>query len=320
MKILGMADHPLLTREEVVDAFRVVARKTHPDVGGSHEQFVQAQEALSYLLQILPSQDQLLALKQADIQRREERRFAQQEGSGKKNLLGGPRGILSRSVLNVKESIGDALFGAKVKISDYRVERERHKARPPEVTGREMQSAEDAMLAKEMEQIKLDEIRQKGVGRLVEKLIAEAVRGGKFQNLAGKGRPLEEDYYEAHLSTANPLERKLKAIMKDEGLVPEWIELAQTLQEKTEALKKEFQKEISSCKRVQRGPFGELFKIEEYAPLMLQEPEIQTRLKEISEITQRHNMLCPPLLQKTSWSKVWAMELLQEQIRIANRE
>ncbi len=41
---------------------------------------------------------------------------------------------------------------------------------------------------KEMEEIKRDEIRTKGVGRLVDKLIAEAMRDGKFHVVQGKGK------------------------------------------------------------------------------------------------------------------------------------
>jgi hypothetical protein len=56
-------------------------------------------------------------------------------------------------------------------------------------------------------------------------MIAEAIREGKFENIEGKGKKLEEDYFAAHLSSQDPLQRKLQSLMKDEGFIPGRFEI-----------------------------------------------------------------------------------------------
>ncbi len=156
-----------------------------------------------------------------------------------KKLLGGPRGILHRGTLRVIESAVSRLASARDVVADAMLKRAKSVARAPEVTGTALLSEEmkgelhcvlvcmcvftkrATGVEEEMDEIKREEIRNKGVNRMVDRLVSEALRGGALESEL-KGRPLPVDYYEANLSTASPLERKLKAIMIDNGVLPEW--------------------------------------------------------------------------------------------------
>lgn len=228
MRALGFVDPSAqITVEDVQDRFRSVAKKTHPDVrGGSEAKFKEVSDAARLLLTILPSRDELFA-KSSTVRRLEE-----------KKLLGGPRGILSRGTLRVVETALSRLSTARDVVADAMLKRARSEARPPEVTGTSLVSAEmqgmhallcvccicltlSSGLQEEMDELKREEMRAKGVNRLVDRLVSEALRSGEFTSEL-KGKPLPEDYYDAHLAATPSLERKLQAIMIDNGVLPEW--------------------------------------------------------------------------------------------------
>lgn len=185
---LQLDDNPLvLTKEEAMDAFRRVAKQTHPDVrGGSTASFQRAQEAISVLSQELPSQDDLIKARAAHIDLMEEQRFSKRRGMG--SLLAAPRGIFQKLKLNVKMELGDRLAASR----DYIFEKAKSAERPVEATGRAVTTQEQLELEREMEELKLEELRAKGVGRMVDSLISDAIREGlrkRFQSLLVLIRP-----------------------------------------------------------------------------------------------------------------------------------
>lgn len=173
LRVLKLEDNPrILTKEEAVAAFRRVAKTAHPDVGGSTVAFQRAQDALSLLSQELPSEDELIRARAADVDLREEQRFAQRRGMG--SLLAAPRGIFQKLRLNAKQSVEDRIARSK----DYLYDKLKSNERPVETTGRDLMTSDELAMEKEMEELKMEELRTKGVGRMVDKLISEAVRDG----------------------------------------------------------------------------------------------------------------------------------------------
>jgi hypothetical protein len=144
------------------------------------------------------------------------------ENQSRNSLSIAPKGgtILNKLKLSITETVSEKLFRSSQIVSSYKFEKKKFEERDVTVTGTEIMVEEDLELEKEMEEIKLDELRTKGVGRIVDRMIAEAIREGKFENIEGKGKKLEEDYFSAHLSSQDPLQRKLQSIMKDEGFIP----------------------------------------------------------------------------------------------------
>lgn len=176
---------------------------------------------------------------------------------------------------------------------------------------------QDLELEKEMEDIKLDELRTKGVARIVDRMISEAIRDGKFNDIEGKGKKLEEDYYSAHLSSQDPLERKLQSLMKDEGFLPEWVEIQAELDTKVKKLREDLHVEIVKIVKFNRDSTLGQIDLNLYVGEFLNKPKIKDNIATIHRLTKRHNYLCPTLLQRTSWSKQWSELIVNEEIKKA---
>lgn len=168
-----------------MEAFRRAAKRTHPDVaGGSKSAFQQCQEAISVLSQELPTQDDLIKARAAHIDVMEEQRFSKRRGMG--SLIAAPRGIFQKLKLNLKADLSDRIASSR----DYVFEKAKSSDRPVEATGRNVMTPEQIQLEQEMDELKREDLRTKGVGRMVDSLIAEAIREGKFSSPSGKGQPL----------------------------------------------------------------------------------------------------------------------------------
>ncbi len=63
---------------------------------------------------------------------------------------------------------------------------------------------------------------------IAERKIKEAIDAGEFDNLPGKGKPLNLD--------ENPMETIMERILKRSGALPEWAELAREIQKDVDAL------------------------------------------------------------------------------------
>ena len=65
----------------------------------------------------------------------------------------------------------------------------------------------------------------------IESAIDRAMREGQFENLPGKGRPLDDEYLKSGPDFL------MQKILKEQGFVPEWARLLQALDRIEEALK-----------------------------------------------------------------------------------
>ncbi|NXY86215.1 DJC28 protein, partial [Alcedo cyanopectus] len=92
----------------------------------------------------------------------------------------------------------------------------------------------DLMKAKDVRQSKKVKITQ-AVERLVEDLIQESMAKGDFDNLSGKGKPLQKFSDCPHI---DPMTHNLNRILIDNGYQPEWILLQKEIRETIEGLRK----------------------------------------------------------------------------------
>ncbi|XP_061483739.1 dnaJ homolog subfamily C member 28 [Rhineura floridana] len=93
----------------------------------------------------------------------------------------------------------------------------------------------DALLAKDVRQSKKAKITQ-AIERLVEDLIQESMAKGDFDNLSGKGKPLQKFSYCPHI---DPMTHNLNRILIDNGYQPEWILMQKEIRETIEKLRKD---------------------------------------------------------------------------------
>ncbi|NXS71041.1 DJC28 protein, partial [Pandion haliaetus] len=92
----------------------------------------------------------------------------------------------------------------------------------------------DLMKAKDVKQSKKVKITQ-AVERLVEDLIQESMAKGDFDNLSGKGKPLQKFSDCPHI---DPMTHNLNRILIDNGYQPEWIQMQKEIRETIEWLRK----------------------------------------------------------------------------------
>ncbi|NXX60377.1 DJC28 protein, partial [Scopus umbretta] len=92
----------------------------------------------------------------------------------------------------------------------------------------------DLMKAKDVRQSKKVKITQ-AVERLVEDLIQESMAKGDFDNLSGKGKPLQKFSDCPHI---DPMTHNLNRILIDNGYQPEWILMQKEIRETIERLRK----------------------------------------------------------------------------------
>ncbi|KFP32485.1 DnaJ subfamily C member 28, partial [Colius striatus] len=92
----------------------------------------------------------------------------------------------------------------------------------------------DLMKAKDVRESKKVKITQ-AVERLVEDLIQESMAKGDFDNLSGKGKPLQKFSDCPHI---DPMTHNLNRILIDNGYQPEWILLQKEIRETIERLRK----------------------------------------------------------------------------------
>lgn len=100
-------------------------------------------------------------------------------------------------------------------------------------------------------------------------IIRKAERDGQFDDLPGKGKPLQlgQDYM-------NPAEKQLYKTLKDNHILPRWIELGNEI----DALKEEIK--TSDAKEIRRK-----------------------KIKQINKMMKEYNLACPPSLQRNKMSE-----------------
>ncbi|KAM4701484.1 dnaJ homolog subfamily C member 28 [Discoglossus pictus] len=208
------------TAEEVRNSYRNLAKKYHPDSGSATadaNMFVQIDEAYKDLLTHLAKEAKQKEVEDdsentSEYKTPQHRHYLSFEGVG----YGSPS-------QRQKQYMQYRVDRATDQILDFRQKK------------LESQYVENTMMVKDIRQSKKVKITQ-AIERLVEDLIQESMAKGDFDNLSGKGKPLEKFSYCPHI---DPMTHNLNRILIENGYQPEWILLQKEIRETIEKLRNE---------------------------------------------------------------------------------
>nr|XP_033805662.1 dnaJ homolog subfamily C member 28 [Geotrypetes seraphini] len=210
------------TLNDVRDSYRKLAKQYHPDSGSPSADvtmFVQIEEAYRTMLIHLAKEEN------------PEKKDEEEEEKFKRKV---PQ---HRQYLSF-EGIGFGTPSQREKqYIQFRVDRATDQVMEFRRQKLERQYAENAMMAKDVRQSKKVKITQ-AIERLVEDLIQESMARGDFDNLSGKGKPLQKFSYCPHV---DPMTHNLNRILIDNGFQPEWIVLQKEIRDTIEKLRKELE-------------------------------------------------------------------------------
>ncbi|XP_075053293.1 dnaJ homolog subfamily C member 28 [Mixophyes fleayi] len=206
--------------DEVRDSYRTLAKKYHPDSGSTTanaNMFMQVDEAYRDVLAHLERESKKGEVldddeKTSNYKVPQHRQYLNYEGVG----YGTPS-------QRQRQYIQFRIDRATDQVLDFRKQK------------LEQQYAENAMVAKDIRQSKKVKITQ-AIERLVEDLIQESMAKGDFDNLSGKGKPLDKFSSSPHV---DPMTHNLNRILIDNGFLPEWIVLQKEIRETIDKLRNE---------------------------------------------------------------------------------
>ncbi|XP_053161018.1 dnaJ homolog subfamily C member 28 [Hemicordylus capensis] len=206
--------------DDVRNSYRDLAKQFHPDSGSvtaDSATFVQIEEAYRSVLNDIATKMKL----SEKVEEEEEEIFK-------------PKAPQHRQYLNF-EGIG---FGTpsqrERQYMQFRVDRASEQVMEYRKQKMENQFAiHNVMLAKDVKQSKKAKITQ-AIERLVEDLIQESMAKGDFDNLSGKGKPLQKFSDYPHI---DPMTHNLNRILLDNGYQPEWILMQKEIRETIEQLR-----------------------------------------------------------------------------------
>ncbi|XP_048348337.1 dnaJ homolog subfamily C member 28 [Sphaerodactylus townsendi] len=205
--------------DDVRNSYRDLAKKYHPDSGSitaDSAVFVQIDEAYRAVIN--------------DVTEKMESNEKEEEEEDKlKSVAPQHRQYLSF------EGIGFGTPSQREKqYMQFRVDRASEQVMEYRKQKMESQFAtSSAMLAKDIRQSKKVKITQ-AIERLVEDLIQESMAKGDFDNLSGKGKPLQKFSDCPHI---DPMTHNLNRILIDNGYQPEWILMQKEIRETIEKLR-----------------------------------------------------------------------------------
>ncbi|NXI35351.1 DJC28 protein, partial [Galbula dea] len=206
--------------DDVRNSYRNLAKKYHPDSGSAtadSEAFVKVEEAYRVVLS-----DVATKKKSSENNEEEEDPFK-------------PKAPQHRHYLSF-EGVGIGTPSQREKqYMQFRVDRATEQVLEYRKQRLESQYAGmDLMKAKDVRESKKVKITQ-AVERLVEDLIQESMAKGDFDNLSGKGKPLQKFSDCPHI---DPMTHNLNRILIDNGYQPEWILMQKEIRETIEQLRK----------------------------------------------------------------------------------
>ncbi|NXS51573.1 DJC28 protein, partial [Brachypteracias leptosomus] len=206
--------------DDIRNSYRSLAKKYHPDSGSAtadSEAFMKVEEAYRVVLSDVETKK-----KSNEYSEEEEDRFKLKSPQHRHYLSFEGVGIGTPSQRE-KQYMQFRVDRATEQVLEYRKQR------------LESQYAgTDLMKAKDVRQSKKVKITQ-AVERLVEDLIQESMAKGDFDNLSGKGKPLQKFSDCPHI---DPMTHNLNRILIDNGYQPEWILMQKEIRETIEWLRK----------------------------------------------------------------------------------
>ncbi|KAM3933239.1 dnaJ homolog subfamily C member 28 [Leptodactylus fuscus] len=207
--------------DEVRDSYRSLAKKYHPDSGASTASatmFMQIDEAYRDLLTHLARESKKTQTAEDDEEKISDYKIPQH-----------------RQYLSY-EGVGFGTPSQRQKqYLQFRVDRATDQVLEFRKQKLEQQYAENSMIAKDVKHSKKVKITQ-AIERLVEDLIQESMAKGDFDNLSGKGKPLDKFSSCPHI---DPMTHNLNRILIDNGYQPEWIVLQKEIRETIDKLRQD---------------------------------------------------------------------------------
>ncbi|XP_068768770.1 dnaJ homolog subfamily C member 28 isoform X2 [Struthio camelus] len=204
--------------DDIRNSYRNLAKKYHPDSGSvtaDSEAFMKVEEAYRVVL--------------SDVASKKKSNEDEEEDQFKSKAL------QHRHYLSF-EGVGFGMPSQRERqYMQFRVDRAAEQVLEYRKQKLEGQCAvTDLMKAKDVRQSKKVKITQ-AIERLVEDLIQESMAKGDFDNLSGKGKPLQKFSDCPHI---DPMTHNLNRILIDNGYQPEWIVMQKEIRETIEQLRK----------------------------------------------------------------------------------
>ncbi|XP_010086158.1 PREDICTED: dnaJ homolog subfamily C member 28 [Pterocles gutturalis] len=206
--------------DDIRNSYRNLAKKYHPDSGSTtadSEAFVKVEEAYRVVLSDVATK------KRSNENNEEEEDQSKSKAPQHRHYLSFEGVGFGTPSQREKQYMQFRVDRATEQVLEYRKQR------------LESQYAvTDLMKAKDVRQSKKVKITQ-AVERLVEDLIQESMAKGDFDNLSGKGKPLQKFSDCPHI---DPMTHNLNRILIDNGYQPEWILMQKEIRETIEQLRK----------------------------------------------------------------------------------
>ncbi|KAM6293660.1 dnaJ homolog subfamily C member 28 [Porphyrio hochstetteri] len=206
--------------DDIRNSYRNLAKRYHPDSGAAtadSEAFMQVEEAYRVVLSDVANKK-----KSNESTEEEEDQFKSKSPQHRHYLSFEGVGFGTPSQRE-KQYMQFRVDRATEQVLEYRQQRLESQY-----------AATDLMKAKDVRQSKKVKITQ-AVERLVEDLIQESMAKGDFDNLSGKGKPLQKFSDCPHI---DPMTHNLNRILIDNGYQPEWILMQKEIRETIERLRK----------------------------------------------------------------------------------
>ncbi|NWY60113.1 DJC28 protein, partial [Chionis minor] len=206
--------------DDIRNSYRSLAKKYHPDSGSAtadSEAFMKVEEAYRVVLS-----DVATKKKSSENNEEEEDQFKSNAPQHRHYLSFEGVGYGTPSQRE-KQYMQFRVDRATEQVLEYRKQRLESQY-----------AATDLMKAQDVRQSKKVKITQ-AVERLVEDLIQESMAKGDFDNLSGKGKPLQKFSDCPHI---DPMTHNLNRILIDNGYQPEWILMQKEIRETIERLRK----------------------------------------------------------------------------------
>ncbi|NXO44954.1 DJC28 protein, partial [Locustella ochotensis] len=205
--------------DDVRNSYHNLAKKYHPDSSSGtadSKAFIRVEEAYRVVL------SDLAAKQQSEAGEEEEEQFKSKSLQHRHYLSFEGVGIGTPSQRE-KQYMQFRVDRATEQVLEYRQQRLESRG-----AGSDLSRAQDVRQSKKVK------ITQ-AVERLVEDLIQESMAKGDFDNLRGKGKPLQKFSHSPHI---DPMTHNLNRILIDNGYQPEWILLQKEIRETIERLRK----------------------------------------------------------------------------------
>ncbi|XP_018427634.1 PREDICTED: dnaJ homolog subfamily C member 28 [Nanorana parkeri] len=225
--LLGVSEG--CSEDEVRHSYRKLAKKYHPDSGAitaDGNMFMQIDEAYRDLLTHLAQESKKAQSLEDDEEKTSEYKVPQH-----------------RQYLSY-EGVGYGTPSQRQRqYAQFRVDRATDQVLDFRKKKFEREYAENSMVAKDIRQSKKVKITQ-AIERLVEDLIQESMAKGDFDNLGGKGKPINKFSTYPHI---DPMTHNLNRILIDNGYQPEWIVLQKEIRDTIDQLRSEL---VASRKKI----------------------------------------------------------------------